>query len=110
LILGNAEDLPLREESFDVVFHVGGINAFNERAKAIAEMIRVARAGTKIVIVDETSKLMERLAWAPSARRWLREHGERFAAPVGLLPEGMRDVAVKEIAKGNLYCLTFRKP
>jgi ubiquinone/menaquinone biosynthesis C-methylase UbiE len=110
LILGNAEELPLRDESFDTVFHVGGINVFNDRAKAICEMIRVARAGTKIVIVDETAKLIESFGWVPGVRRRLQEHGERFSAPVGLVPEGMRDVRVKEIAKGNMYCLTFRKP
>ena len=110
LILGNAEDLPLRDELFDSVFHVGGINAFNDRAKAICEMIRVARAGTKIVIVDETAKLLEFIAWMPSARKWLQEHGERISAPVGLVPDGMRDIQVKEIARGNMYCLTFRKP
>ncbi len=110
LILGNAEELPLRDESFDTVFHVGGINVFNDRAKAICEMIRVAKAGTKIVIVDETAKLIESLAWVPGAGGWLQEHGERFAAPVGLIPPGMRDVHVGEIAKGNMYCLTFRKP
>jgi ubiquinone/menaquinone biosynthesis C-methylase UbiE/uncharacterized protein YbaR (Trm112 family) len=110
LILGNAEDLPLCDESFDAVFHVGGINAFNDRVKAICEMVRVARAGTKVVIVDETAKLMESLAWIPGVKRWLREHGERFSAPVELVPDGMRDVQVKEIVRGNLYCLSFRKP
>ena len=110
LILGNAEELPLRDESFDAVLHVGGINVFNDRATAICEMIRVARAGTKIVIVDETAKLMERFAWIPGTRRWLQEYSERFSAPAGLVPEGMRDVQVKEITKGNMYCLTFRKP
>lgn len=33
---------------FDTVFHVGGINFFNDRARAISEMIRVARPGTKL--------------------------------------------------------------
>lgn len=110
LILGNAEELPLRDESFDAVFHVGGINVFNDRAKAICEMIRVARAGTKIVIVDETVKLIKSLARVPGARRLLQEHGDRFSAPVALIPDGMREVDVKDIAKGNMYCLTFRKP
>ena len=110
LILGNAEELPFQDESFDSVFHVGGINAFNDPAKAICEMIRVARAGTKIMIVDETAKLMESIGWMPSVRKWLQEHGERFSAPVGLVPEGMRDVHTRDIAKGNMYCLTFRKP
>lgn len=110
LILGNAEELPLCDGAFDVVFHVGGINAFNDRAKAIGEMIRVARAGTKIVIVDETAKLMEAFAWIPGFRTWLQEYAERFAAPLALIPEAMKDAQVKAIAKGNMYCLTFRKP
>ena len=110
LILGNAEELPFMDESFDTVFHVGGINAFNDRAKAICEMVRVARAGTKILIVDETAKLMASVSWMPSAKKWLQEHGERFSAPVGLVPERMRDVQARDFAKGNMYCLTFRKP
>lgn len=110
LILGNAEELPLYDELFDAILHVGGINAFNDPAKAIGEMIRVARAGARIVIVDETTKMMKSVAWMPSVRRWLREHGERFSAPVGLVPEGMRDVQARDFAKGNMYCLTFRKP
>jgi len=110
LILGNAEELPLRDETFDTVFHVGGINAFNDGAKAIYEMIRVAKAGAKIMIVDETAKLMESLAWFPSVKKWLKEHEDKFSAPVHLLPEGMRDIHARDFAKGNLYCLTFRKP
>ena len=110
LVLGNAEDLPLCDESFDEIFHVGGINAFNDPTKAIHEMIRVAKADAKIVIVDETAKMMESLAWMPSVRKWLHEHRERFSAPVRLVPEGMRDVHARNFAKGNMYCLTFRKP
>ncbi len=110
LILGNAEELPLRDELFDKVLHVGGINAFNNPAGAVCEMIRVARAGAKIVIVDETAKMMESLAWVPSVRRWLQEHKERFSAPIGLVPEGMSDAHARDFAKGNMYCLTFRKP
>ena len=46
LFLGNAESLPFADSSFDVVFHTGGINFFNDRAKAIREMIRVAKPGS----------------------------------------------------------------
>lgn len=110
LILGNAEELPLIDESFDKVFHVGGINAFNDRAKAIHEMIRVAKPKAKIMIVDETAKLMEAISWMPTAKKWLREYSERLSPPVKLVPKEMEDIQVKDIAKGNLYCLTFRKP
>ena len=56
LYLGNAESLPFADSSFDVVFHVGGINFFNDRAKAIREMIRVAKPGSLLLIADETEK------------------------------------------------------
>jgi len=53
LIRANASHLPLKDSYFDAVFHVGGINTFEEKELAIREMFRVARMGAKIVIVDE---------------------------------------------------------
>jgi len=110
LVLGNAEDIPFQDESFDAVLHVGGINAFNDRGKAITEMIRVAKPGTKIIIVDETLKLMNSVKWIPAVKKWLHEYRDRFAAPTDLVPRDMKEVQVKELARGNLYCLTFIKP
>jgi ubiquinone/menaquinone biosynthesis C-methylase UbiE len=110
LFLGDAEALPFEDSMFDVVFHVGGINAFSDRAQAINEMIRVARPGTKIVIVDETAKLLKAFAWMPWARQLLREYGDRLVAPVALVPAGMNEVQTHEISKGKMYCLSLRKP
>jgi ubiquinone/menaquinone biosynthesis C-methylase UbiE len=110
LFLGNADELPFCDESFDVVYHVGGINAFNDRGRALAEMVRVARSGSKLLVVDESAKLMEALSWAPSAKRMLQEWGDRFQAPVDLLPAGMVDVQVTPVLRGWLYCMTFCKP
>ncbi len=73
-------------------------------------MIRVAKAGTRIVVVDETAKVFDRLHWVPGARRMLRKYGERLEAPVALLPEGMQEIEVKNVMNGGLYCLSFRKP
>src|ERR1019366_2973948 len=56
LFHGEAARLPFQQGVFDCVFHVGGINFFSDPARAIKEMIWVARPGTKIVIVDETEK------------------------------------------------------
>jgi len=110
LFLGNAEELPFSDESFDVVYHVGGINAFNDRARALAEMVRVARSGSRLLVVDETAKLLESMSWSPTARRMLKQGGDRWQAPVELLPPGMVDVRAVPILKGWLYCMTFRKP
>lgn len=110
LFFGNAEELPFHDGMFDVVFHVGGINAFNDRAKAISEMIRVARPGTKIVIVDETVKMMKALNWIPSVKRMIAEWGDRFDPPVDLVPPEMKEIQVCQIVKGFMYLLSFRTP
>jgi ubiquinone/menaquinone biosynthesis C-methylase UbiE len=56
LFLGNAEELPFQDNSFEAVFHIGGINFFNDKQKAINEMIRVAKPGARILIADESEK------------------------------------------------------
>jgi len=108
LFLANAEELPFVDNVFDSVLHVGGINAFNNRKQAIAEMVRVAKPGSKIVIVDESAKLIGHLSWLPGAKKLLKQYADVFAAPVHLLPEGMSDIEVADIMDGNLYCLSFR--
>jgi ubiquinone/menaquinone biosynthesis C-methylase UbiE/uncharacterized protein YbaR (Trm112 family) len=110
LFYGNAEMLPFRDAMFDVVFHVGGINAFNDRAKAIREMIRVECPGTKIVIVDETIKTMRSISWMPNIRKMIEEWGDRFEAPVNLVPPEMREIQADLFVNGFLYILSFRKP
>lgn len=42
-----------------MVFHIGGINFFNDKGKAVVEMIRVAKPGAKIYVGDEKKKLIE---------------------------------------------------
>jgi len=49
----NASYLPYKTGTFDAVMHVGGINTFGEKRKALQEMVRVAKQNAKIVIVDE---------------------------------------------------------
>ena len=49
----NASYLPYRENSFDAVIHVGGVNTFGDKRRALNEMVRVAKHNSKIVIVDE---------------------------------------------------------
>ena len=53
-----AEDLPFKDNSFDIVFHVGGINFFNDKQAALNEMYRVAKSGTQLLIADETNDLI----------------------------------------------------
>jgi ubiquinone/menaquinone biosynthesis C-methylase UbiE len=111
LYLGNAEELPFGDATFDAVFHIGGINFFNDKKKAIAEMIRVARPGTRIVICDENergARAYERTL--PGFRRSFQGGRQAVTAPVAAVPPEMQEVRVFDVWKGWMYCLEFRKP
>ena len=111
LVLGNAEELPFADESFDCVFHVGGINFFNDRAKAIREMIRVAKPGTRILIADETEKhVKDTYERVPVTSRYFKHRQEAVAAPIDLVPAEMREINLEILRDGSFYALTFRKP
>ncbi len=114
LFLGNAEALPFRDEVFDVVFHVGGINFFSDRAAAIREMIRVAKPGSKLLIADETEEHVKAAYESiPYTREFFKGREEAVAAPVDLVPEEMEEVELRILeikGKKRFYALTFRKP
>lgn len=108
LVRGNAEKLPFADDSFDVVFHFGGINFFNDKARAINEMIRVAKPGTKIVISDETEKFMK--FYLPVLWKWTRKRREPIVPPVDLVPPEMLQIRCEDGWKGRFYRVSFRKP
>ncbi|MGD0793928.1 MAG: methyltransferase domain-containing protein [Terriglobales bacterium] len=111
LFLGNAESLPFTDSSFDVVFHTGGINFFNDRSKAIREMIRVAKPGSLILIADETEEhVKSAYEQAPIVGRFFKHRKEAVTAPIDLVPADMQEIRVKSIWNGRFYSLTFRKP
>ena len=110
LVQGAAEHLPFVDGVFDAVLHMGGINFFNDKAQALREMVRVAKPGTKFVIVDETEQITRRYDKTPLAGAFYGDQHELALAPVDSLPPGMLEVRVKTIANGDLYCLTFRSP
>ena len=111
LYLANAEALPFRDNTFDAVVHIGGINFFDHRAWAVAEMARVARPGARVVIVDEK----ERAARAydrtiPGFRGSFESGRPPVVAPIDMVPPGMADVRLSDIWRGLFYCLEFVKP
>jgi ubiquinone/menaquinone biosynthesis C-methylase UbiE len=110
LFLGAAERLPFRDRVFDSVLHVGGINFFSDRGRAVREMVRVAKPGTKVVIVDETEDFAAKHEATPFARAFYGNRPEQIAAPTDLLPAGVQEVKVRVVAGGDLYSLSLRTP
>ena len=114
LFLGKAEALPFKANSFDSVFHIGGINFFSEKKKAIDEMIRVAQPGTKIVIADESEQVARTVARFLRLSRSTQNSKVDISIPIHLVPKTMQEIHVDGIWKTHGqyhgYCLAFRKP
>ena len=111
LFLGNAEALPFADDSMDVVFHTGGINFFDDKAKAIREMIRVAKPGSRLLIADETEKLAKKVyERSPITRSYFKGRETQISTPVDLVPSDMEEIEVCLLRNEEFYALTFRKP
>ncbi|MBI5719116.1 MAG: methyltransferase domain-containing protein [Burkholderiales bacterium] len=110
LFVGQAEHLPFKDGSFDMVYQMGGINFFSDQAKAIREMVRVARGGSKIVIMDETEKVARRLESVPGVRAWFRHQQRPIVPPTELIPHGMEQLEYRELYNGQAWYLSFRTP
>lgn len=111
LFLGNGEQLPFQDESFAGVFHVGGINFFNDKKSAIDEMIRVAKPGARVLIADETEKGAQGYEkFIPGFRKSFGGKRNLIVPPLDLVPKEMFEMRVFDVWKGWLYCIEFRKP
>lgn len=111
LFLGNGEELPFIDDCFDSVFHIGGINFFSDKQKAINEMIRVAKPGTRIIICDENeigAQWYER--YLPGFNSAFHGRRETVTAPIDLVPPTMLELRLENLWNGFMYCLQFRKP
>jgi ubiquinone/menaquinone biosynthesis C-methylase UbiE len=103
LFRSDAALLPFKDNKFDVVFHLGAINLFPDKGKAIMEMIRVARPGTTLVIADETDKASKYFNFFTGAN-------EKTIPPMGLIPGDMLNITMKIIWRGFGYVIRFKKP
>ena len=111
LFLGNGEQLPFKDDAFNGVFHVGGINFFNNKKSAIDEMIRVAKSGARILIADETERGAKGYEkFIPGFKNSFDGKRDAIVPPIDLVPKEMLETRVFEAWKGWFYCLEFRKP
>ena len=110
LMMADAHALPFPDASFDRVFHVGGIGGYQAPERALAEMARVAKPGTPLVVVDEQMdpafrpSLLQRAAFRAITFYSRDPHCLRE-----LLPPGAFDVTAEQVAP-FYYCLSFRMP
>ena len=60
LIVGEAENLPFPDATFDNMFSLGALNHVNNPGKALHEMARVVKPGGMVVVADELPDLPNR--------------------------------------------------
>lgn len=109
LIQGNASYLPYRTDKFDAVLHVGALNQFGDKRRAIEEMHRVAKPGSKIVMCDE--------GLAPGrektllGKRILKLSPVLFAhkPPVEFIPKSIEVPKVYWVWQRTFWVIEFRK-
>jgi ubiquinone/menaquinone biosynthesis C-methylase UbiE len=106
LMHANAQHLPFADDSYDAVFHFGGVNLFNDPAKAIHEFIRVAKKDGIVSWGDE--------GFSPNYRGKFRKAllgkmNAGFLKPMPEIPVSVYDMKVTEVDKGLAYLVVARK-
>lgn len=110
LFLGNAESLPFMDNSFDTVFHFGGINFFNSPSTAANELYRVAKPGSTILYGDETEKFVKNnYKKMPVVKNAFKGIDVKFD-PLDWLPANAIHPSYHEFGKQYMYAVTFSKP
>ena len=105
-----AEDLPFADNSFDIVYHVGGINFFNDKAKAMQEMLRVAKPGTKLLIADETADYVDQQYKKNHfSKDYFKDSTVDLSEIENAVPSEVKEKEMKLLWDGKFYALTFRK-
>lgn len=106
LIHGNAQFLPFADNSFDALFHFGGVNLFNDPQKAISEFIRVVKKDGIVSWGDEgisknySNKLRKKIAI---------KINPGFAKPHPLIPDSVYDIKQLEVYDGLAYLIVAKK-
>ena len=110
LINCSAEKLPFKDEMFDMVFHVGGINFFNDKKVAIAEMLRVAKQGTKLLIADETGDYIEsQYKKSIFSKKYFNDVSFDISEIESAIPGTVNEKENSFLMDNKFYCITFRK-
>jgi ubiquinone/menaquinone biosynthesis C-methylase UbiE len=107
-IVSNVKKLPFPDETFDRVFHFGGLNTFGDITSSLLEIHRVTKDNGLILVGDE--------GLAP----WLinTEFGKILIAtnsqydqkpPLECIPTETEDVRLEWFCSGAFYFITYRK-
>jgi len=106
LVHGNAQFLPFADNSFDALFHFGGVNLFNDPDKAIQEFIRVVKKNGAVSWGDEHFAESYR---SDFRKKILTMLNPGFQRPMPGIPATLHDTKIHEVYGGLGYLVVGRK-
>ena len=113
LILGEAEDLPVRDGQFDAALSIGAFNYFNDPEKALREMVRAVKPGGVIVISDELPNLTNRMIFRhiglPRVDHWIVSKMMYLGDDFTQMVERHRDLDIRAITSRVLPGAVYKE-
>ena len=106
LVHGNAQYLPFADNSFDALFHFGGVNLFNDPGKAINEFIRVVKKAGIVSWGDEGFSADYK---NERRKKIMMKINPGFSKPRPSIPNSVYDVIENEVYAGLGYLVTAKK-
>jgi ubiquinone/menaquinone biosynthesis C-methylase UbiE len=106
LIHGNAQYLPFADNSFDALFHFGGVNLFNDPQKAISEFIRVVKKDGIVSWGDEGFSVNYK---HERRKKIMMKINPGFARPRPEIPGSVYEVSENEVYDGLAYLVVAKK-
>ena len=106
LVHGNAQFLPFADESFDALFHFGGVNLFNDPDGAIQEFIRVVKRNGIVSWGDEGFSKNYR---SETRKKILAAVNPGFLKPMPGIPDSVHETTVHHVYGGLGYLIVAKK-
>jgi ubiquinone/menaquinone biosynthesis C-methylase UbiE len=108
LTYGSVFNPPYQSSYFDLVLHTGGINTFSDIHGALREMLRLAKSGGTVMVVDEG--LSPRMRETEKGKAIIKANNLFEARPpLKFLPEKAQNVEVTYVMNETFYQIVFTK-
>lgn len=108
-VMADAMQLPLSDETFDIVLNYGALNGFSDPKLALEEMARVTKKGGLVLFLDEqlydSASLVERFYF----KTVLSSHNVIHSCPVNLMPATLENVKVYQVYQYYYLCTGYKK-
>jgi len=104
--LANVSKLPYPDDYFDAIYSFGGLGEFPDIKGSLAEMTRVAKKGSKIVVGDESIPIWLRNTYFSKV---LTKTNPQFMAdlPLEYIPVEARNLKVQYVINNVFYLIDF---